>query len=99
MPRDGEARSLVESNELTAKKASGKYQRDGAAKLYMYLMESGAKKYAKEFGGERNKLFPKADRESAAREFVREFETEYANGQYAAHVPKKYQPKPAPRRR
>jgi len=38
---------------LATKVASGKYEHDKAVKLYMYLTESGAKEYAKEFGGGR----------------------------------------------
>ena len=35
---------------LATKKASGKYDHDRAADLFMYLAESGAKKYTKEMG-------------------------------------------------
>lgn len=38
---------------LATKVASGKYEHDKAVKLYMHFAESGAKKYAKEFGGGR----------------------------------------------
>lgn len=39
---------------LATKVASGKYEHDKAVKLYMHFAESGAKKYAKEFGGGAN---------------------------------------------
>jgi hypothetical protein len=79
---------------LTRKKAAGTYDREKAVKLFMYLMESGAKKYLKEFGakGERMQdVFPKPVREAAAREFRDSFEVEYKLGNYEEYVPKKYQ--------
>jgi len=81
---------------LTAKKASGKYNHAGAVKLYGYLMESGAKKYAKELGdgpASWSRIFPPAIRRAAAEEFAKSFEAEYALGAYSQYVPKKYQGK------
>lgn len=84
---------------LTAKKASGKYDHALAAKLYLYYVDAGAKKYAKDFGESKewNKLFPKPDREAAAKKFADEFQSRFADGDYDAYIPKKYQS--APRRR
>ena len=76
---------------LAVKKAQGKYEKDKAAKLFLYLMDAGAKKYAKEFGGgEWNRMFPKADREQAARHFVELFEQGWKDGAFDTFVPKKY---------
>ena len=80
---------------LATKKASGKYDHDKAVTLFMYLAESGAKKYAKEFGGPGapawHDMFPVAIRKIAAAEWRDEFESEYANGAYDNMLPKKYQ--------
>lgn len=87
---------------LALKKAKGIYEHDKAVKLYMYYMESGAKKYAKDNGGGAwNILFPRADREQAATAFAKNFETECGAGNYRDYLPKKYQAaaKPAPKKR
>jgi len=79
---------------LATKMASGKYDHDRAVDLFMYLAESGAKKYAREFGGPRapwHEMFPKDVRQIAAAEWRDEFEAEYPNGTYDNMLPKKYQ--------
>ena len=78
---------------LATKKANGKYDHNLAAKLFMYLAESGAKKYAKEFGGVWNLMFPVTVRKEVADEWRDEFEDEYKIGSYDALLPKKYQKK------
>lgn len=77
---------------LILKVAKGVYDHDKAVKLYMYLMESGAKKYVKEHGGgEWSRVFSVATRKSVAEDFAKSFETEAALGNYAHLLPKKYQ--------
>ncbi len=78
---------------LTAKKASGKYNRDLAVKLFMYLAEAGAKKYEKEFmtPGTWHKVFTPAIRKEICIEWRDEFEEEFKNGSYDEFIPKKYQ--------
>lgn len=78
---------------LVAKRARGVYKHDLAVKLFGYLTESGAKKYAREFGSDQpwNKMFDVATRRQAAEELTREFETEVALGNYDQLLPKKYQ--------
>lgn len=90
-------RKPIERN-LTDKKAQGKYDSEKAVKLYAYLTEDGAKKYAKEFGAAKdwNIMFPKPVRLQAARMFRDDFEAEHALGNFAHHVPKKYQVKANP---
>lgn len=78
---------------LATKKASGKYDHDLAAKLFMYLAEAGAKKYAQEFGGVWHAMFPMGVRKEIAGEWRDEFEVEYRNGSYDSLLPKKYQKK------
>lgn len=76
---------------LILKVAKRTYDHDNAVKLYMYLMESGAKKYCKEFGGTWNVMFSVPTRKLAAEEFAKSFEAEAALGNYAHLLPKKYQ--------
>jgi len=79
---------------LATKKASGKYDHDRAVDLFMYLTETGAKKYIKEFGGPTtswHETFPIEVRRIVALEWRDEFESMYAEGQYDNLLPKKYQ--------
>src|SRR5260221_6013500 len=65
---------------LANKAAQGKYNHVKAVKLYMYLMDNGAKKYAREFAhqpSEWNQIFSAPTRKMAAEKFARSFETEY----------------------
>jgi len=83
---------------LMTKRAQGKYNGALAVKLFMYLVDNGAKKYAKEHGspGQKwNDMFPKKDRLECAKEFVEEFEGEADLGNYDEYIPKKYQKKGA----
>lgn len=82
---------------LATKKASGKYDREKAVKLFMYLAEAGARLYAKTFGqGEHewHGMFPVPVRRLAATAWRDEFEQMYKEGQYDDLVPKKYQKTP-----
>ena len=75
---------------LAGKKASGKYDRARAVDAFMALAETGAKKYAAEFGGGVwHAMFPMAIRKAAAEDWRDEFETEYDLGNYDHLVPKK----------
>ena len=79
---------------LATKKASGKYDRSKAVDLFMYLAETGAKAYAKEFGGPGavwHDVFPRDVRRLVATGWRDEFEAEYTNGAYDSMLPKKYQ--------
>ena len=87
-------RSLTTSilKNLATKKASGKYDHDKAVDLFMYLAETGAKKFVQEFGGGLwHDVFPVTVRRLAAAEWRDEFETEYGYGNYDNLLPKKYQ--------
>jgi hypothetical protein len=84
------------NKNLATRKARGIYKHDLAVKLFMYLMESGAKKYAKEFGGPGanwSEMFNVPTRRAAAERFASYFETEYDLGNYDRLLPKKYQKK------
>lgn len=79
---------------LATKKARGEYKHDLAVKLFGYLVEAGAKKYAKEFSTPDqpwHKLFSVSSRKAVAQELTRAFETEFKLGNYDHLLPKKYQ--------
>jgi hypothetical protein len=82
---------------LATKKVRGLYDADKAIQAFMYLAEAGAKKYAKEFGGNKKQwhdTFPISVRKAAAAHWRDEFESEFELGNYDQLLPKKYQEKP-----
>jgi len=88
----GQTTSILKN--LVTKIAQGKYDRDKAVTLFMYLAESGAKKYALNFNGsERNwhEMFPADVRRMAATHWRDSFEAEAKLGNYDNLLPKKYQ--------
>jgi hypothetical protein len=90
----GQTLSIIKN--LVAKKASGKYDSDKSVALWMYLAESGAKKYAKEFGSAESawhEMFPIDVRRLAATHWRDSFEDEVKTGAYDDFIPKKYQKK------
>ncbi len=82
---------------LVTKMARGIYNHAGAVKLFGYLCESGAKKYAREFAHESewHKIFSVATRKAVAEELATHFEEEARLGNYDNHLPKKYQKVPS----
>lgn len=79
---------------LATKKASGKYDHDKAAQLFMYLTETGAKEYIKQHGSPGDvwhTMFPISVRRIIAAKWRDEFEQEFALGNYDRLLPKKYQ--------
>lgn len=70
---------------LLRKIKAGKYDSVKAVKLWEYLMDSGAKKYAKEFASpnEWNTIFTKATRRAVAERFAAQFEMNVKAGEYA----------------
>ena len=58
------------------KMKSGKYDHAQAPKLWLYLVDNGAKKYVKEFGGDVKRDWPKDLRMSIANEFANEYKAE-----------------------
>ena len=88
-----EQQALPILKNLALKKAKGIYQRDGAVKLYGYLADAGAKKYAREISGgesEWNRIFSVADRKAVATTLADFFETEWKLGHYRDLLPAKY---------
>lgn len=86
----GQTTSIIKN--LATKMAKGVYDRTKAEKLWMYLVESGAKKYAKDFpGAPWNKMFSMEDRRHVAKELNDKFLDEWKEGSYRDLLPKKYQ--------
>jgi hypothetical protein len=77
---------------LMTKRAKGLYDSEKAVKLFGYLVESGAKKYHKEFGGGGawNTHFDPATRLATARSLEKSFRGEAEVGAYDDFLPKKY---------
>jgi len=78
---------------LITKMARGTYDSEKAVKMFMYLVESGAKKYKKEFGDglKWHEMFNVATRREVAKSLRDSFETEAELGNYDHLLPKKYQ--------
>lgn len=82
------------NKNLATKKARGQYKHDLAVKLFGYLVEAGAKKYAKAFGSPGqpwHKMFDVPTRKAVAEDLTKTFETEYALHNFDDLLPKKYQ--------
>lgn len=79
---------------LTVKIAQGKYNRDAAVKLFVYLADRAAQSYTKQHGGGSSGfgIFSKPTREAVAKELRDDFENEFegAPEQFTQFVPKKY---------
>lgn len=80
---------------LVTKMARGMYDPKKAEKLWMYLVDNGAKKYARESGTEMtwHTMFPIDDRREVAKELNRHFLVEAKIGNYDHLLPKKYRKK------
>jgi hypothetical protein len=76
---------------LVLKQARDQYKHDLAVKAFGYLVEAGAKKYAKEFGGTWYQMFDVPTRKAVAEALTRHFEIESDLGNYDYLLPKKYQ--------
>ena len=79
---------------LATKKVRSQYEHDLAVKMFGYLVESGAKKYADEHGSPGqpwHKLFDVPTRRLVAENLARDFETEFELGNYDHLLPAKYQ--------
>jgi hypothetical protein len=83
------------NKNLITRMARGVYNHMLAVKQFGYLMESGAKKYAKEYseGKDWHQIFSPATRKHVAELFTNHFETEAKLGNYDSLLPKKYQKK------
>lgn len=87
----GQTTSILKN--LATKRARGQYKHDLAVKLFSYLVEAGAKKYAKEFGSSDqpwHKMFDVGTRKVVAEALAKDFEAEAALGNYDHLLPKKF---------
>jgi len=59
---------------LSHKKKQGKYRKGLASKAFMYMIDDGAKRYVKSYGGDARDMFPKRQRQMLSKDYVDEFE-------------------------
>ncbi len=62
-------------------KKKGRYNSKLAIKAFMYLVDDGAKQYAKDYGGT-SKMFSKKDKLEIAKEYAEEFEEQFNNKEF-----------------
>ena len=67
---------------LSRKKKNGKYRKGLAKKAFLYLIDDGAKRYVRSYGGNQLDVFPKKDRKSLAKDYVEEFEDTFKNQEF-----------------
>jgi hypothetical protein len=67
---------------LSSKKKQGKYRKGLASKAFMYLIDDGAKRYTKSYGGNHLDVFPKRQRKDLAKDYVEEFEETFKNQEF-----------------
>ena len=53
-----------------------------AQKAFMYLIDDGAKRYVRSYGGNHLDVFPKRQRKTLAKDYVEEFEQIYDNQEF-----------------
>ena len=67
---------------LSRKKKQGKYRKGLASKAFMYLIDDGAKRYVRSYGGDARDTFPKRQRKMLAQDYVDEFEETFKNQEF-----------------
>ena len=67
---------------LSRKKKQGKYRKGLASKAFMYLIDDGAKRYVKSYGGNARDDFPKRQRKVLAKDYVEKFEGVFKNQEF-----------------
>ena len=67
---------------LSRKKKQGKFRKSLASKTFMYLIDDGAKRYTKEYGGNARDMFPKRQRQMLSKDYVDEFEDTFKNQEF-----------------
>lgn len=80
---------------LMKKRAAGTYNPLKAEKIFMYLVDAGAKLYSKGEDRPWNKRYPMNDRKQLAASFAKNFEQDAQTGEFDKYIPKKYQKKVA----
>ena len=59
---------------LSKKKKKGQYRKGLAQRAFMYLVDDGAKRYVRSYGGNVRDVFPKRQRKQLAKDYVEEFD-------------------------
>ena len=67
---------------LSKKKKKGQYRKRLAQKAFMYLIDDGAKRYVRSYGGNHLDVFPKRQRKTLAKDYVEEFEQIYDDQEF-----------------
>ena len=67
---------------LSKFKKKGKYNSKLAIKAFMYLIDDGAKVYAKDYADGDASIFSKKDRLQLAKDYAEEFESQYNNQEF-----------------
>ena len=67
---------------LSKKKKKGQYRKRLAQRAFMYLIDDGAKRYVRSYGGNVRDVFPKRQRKQLAKDYVEEFEEIFKNQEY-----------------
>ena len=67
---------------LSKKKKKKKYRKGLAQRAFMYLVDDGAKRYVRSYGGNVRDVFPKRQRKQLAKDYVEEFEEIFKNQEY-----------------
>ena len=67
---------------LSKKKKKGNYRKGLASKAFMYLIDDGAKRYVKSYGGNARDVFPTRQRKELAKDYVDEFEDIFKNQEF-----------------
>jgi methenyltetrahydromethanopterin cyclohydrolase len=67
---------------LSKKKKRGNYQKGLASRAFMYLIDDGAKRYTREYGGNVRDMFPKRQRQMLSKDYAEEFEDIFKNQEF-----------------
>jgi uncharacterized protein YnzC (UPF0291/DUF896 family) len=67
---------------LSKRKKKGQYRKSLASKAFMYMIDDGAKRYVKSYGGNHLDVFPKRERKDLAKDYVEEFEDTFKNQEF-----------------
>ena len=67
---------------LSKKKKKGQYRQRLAQKAFLYLIDDGAKRYVRSYGGNARDVFPKRQRKVLAKDYVEEFEEIFKNQEF-----------------
>ena len=76
------AANKIKLKNLSKKKKKGRYRKNLAQRAFMYLIDDGAKRYVRSYGGNHLDVFPKRQRKQLAKDYVEEFEEIFKNQEY-----------------